>query len=195
MWFLLIAALALFAAGCSRVVYPGDGRLVIVEIDPALDGCPVQLEDGSATTVGQIARAGIRYWDAAGARLRTADQLTAADQAEAGAAPRLRISGDSCQEAGADVTYGTGGSVIAPAGVAEYMLLEGVIRLHLRRWAVQHLSRGGLVGIATTIAHETGHALGLNHVPEADAIMCATAAAARDDLALADFREFARVWP
>ncbi len=190
---LLLGTIAVFAVGCAnysvdRIVYPGNGETVIVDIDPELDACPLTLADGTSTTVGAAIRFGIRYWDATGACLRTADQLT---HEKVGAnARRLHVwSNDSAHDAGTNVaTHGE--------QLAAYRHNYGDVEVHLSRLQTQGLSDFYWTQFVVTFAHETGHALGLDHVTDTDAVMYpnATRGNARDDLADADLKEFTRVW-
>ena len=173
MWPVLFLAVAVvFFAGCARKVYPGDGRLVVVEIAPELDACPLL-----GSTVGEAVRQGIAMWDEAGARLRTVDKLQPEEQNEAEHAPRLPVHG-TCPSAQYDPTAEWG----------EYENTSGEIVLHNwlpdTRWIVA----------TSLVAHEAGHAIGLDHVPDPTAIMHADAAE-RADLSDADLREHAMVWP
>lgn len=192
-WLLVgVVALAAVVAGCSpsRVIYPGDGRLVIVDIDPALDACPLRRDNGTVTTFGAAVRAGLQYWNAVGVRLRTPNELLLSEADEAKKAPRLRVFGDP-EIAGRDWDKNDGTQRIAQYNYA------GTVQLFTRFWTVTQIDDRYWMEITSTIAHEFGHAIGLEHVSEKEAVMYYEALPenARDDLADADMREHARVWP
>lgn len=177
MWLLpalLLIPLVLLVTGCSRVVYPGDGRLVIVEIDPELEETKV-----NGYPLGTIIRNGIRYWDTAGARLRTRDQLSDQELRDIDNAPRLRVRGNR----------GVVGSNLSREHVAFYHPDSGDIEIFLDGWHSNE-SLAKQIGI---VAHEVGHAIGLNHVADTDSIMSAPPSSRRD-LSDSDLQEHARVW-
>jgi len=188
---LALIGIVLLAAGCEThgVVFPGDGQLVIVEIDPAIDKLAVTTNEGGQLTVGTMIRKGIRYWDTAGARLRTTDQLSPAEQTETANAPRLVFTGDiSDAEAESDKA--------ANVRTAQYEPATGVVRLLLRYWKLHDLDVRWQWWWIMTLAHESGHAIGLAHVTEPNAVMYPdnTPLNARSNLAPADMAEYARVW-
>ncbi len=188
---LALIGIVLIAAGCEtqRIVFPGDGQLVVVEIDPAIDKLPVTTNEGGQLTVGAMIRKGIRYWDIAGGRLRTMDQLSLAEQAEAASAPRLVFTGDVSD---AEVESDKAASVTT----AQYEYGTGVVRLLLRYWKLHDLDVHWQWWWVMTLAHESGHAIGLAHVAEPNAVMFPdnTPLNARSNLAPADMAEYARVW-
>ena len=172
-------AMLLASAGCSQPL-PGDGRLVRVDVDPALASTPVQVvyDDGTlaTTTLGPYVARGVRYWDAVGARLRTADELAGDD---APVAAELHVVADSALDRALDG---------APAFYSE---LDGAVHVNLE----QIRSRGDAyypeVEFAALFAHEAGHALGLGHEPACTGVMaqgCWLPA-----LTAADVAQFARV--
>jgi hypothetical protein len=186
--------IALFAtiggcSGCRPVVYPGDGRLVVVDVDPELDGCWLSLADGKSLAVGSVVRRGIRYWDAAGARTRANDH--AVDAGVETAAPHLRIRGD-CSDAGLAANQNADPTI----STAQYEPANGNIELFLRYWVVRDVDEETLTSMCSTVAHEAGHAIGLDHVPEIDAVMSARRwwGHARIELSAADRGEWERVW-
>lgn len=194
-----IVALVLFTAACSnqRMVYPGDGQLVIVDVDPALDQCSIVLSaipnvrSTESSTVGNAVRVGIRYWDQVGVRLRTVDQLTASDQPDIATALHLRIFGDC-----ADIGTAANAQFSTNTKLAEYHFSTGQIELYLNYWNVNYIDEKGWLWVTMKIAHEAGHAIGLDHVGDPSAVMYPnnTDQNARADLAAADVAEHARVW-
>jgi hypothetical protein len=186
-----LAVLIGIVSGCNTagIVFPGNGQLVIVDIDPAIDTLAVTTNEGGQTTVGAMIRKGIRYWDVAGARIRTLDQILPTEQAEVANAPRLLFTGDiSDAEAESDKA--------SSVRTAQYEPGNGIVRLLLRYWKLHNLDVRWQWWWVMTLAHETGHAIGLAHVTEPDAVMYPdnTPLNARSNLAPADMAEWARIW-
>lgn len=165
-------ALLLLVGGC-RVVYPGDGQLVAVELDEALRPCATE-----------ALRIGTHYWDEAGVQLRVREELPAGGRIAA----KISVRGDACTDLG-DAVVHSGNGTVAPTPAAQYDLYGGNVYLFLKNWT------DDMPGMAQTIAHELGHAIGLDHVHEYDAVMNGDGGPYRPDLADADLREHARVWP
>ncbi len=175
--------LSLFLTGCFKV-YPGDGTLVIVDIDRDLDTCYVRTST-SSDTLGTIIRHGIRLWDVAGTRLRTEDQLIDDERGENESAPRLRIRGDACSEIEADVVR-VGNGIITPSPVGQY---DGDVHLFIRRWPLDNQ-----LSLIATVAHEVGHAIGLDHVRGQGIAVMNESAAPLEEIGESDLREHRRVW-
>lgn len=188
-------------AGCggcgNRIVYPGAEQLVVVDVAPELEQCPVVLSaipnvrSTMSTTVGNAVRDGIRYWDLVGAHLRTSDQLSPEEQANAAAAEHIRVHGD-CSQLGTEAEK----QYVSGTMLAEYHFSTGDIELYLRYWSVNYIDEKGWQWATMKMAHEAGHAIGLDHVSEPDAVMYPsnTDENARADLAAADVSEYDRVW-
>src|SRR5262249_9676981 len=140
----------LASAGCSQPL-PGDGRLVRVDVDAALASTPVQVvcDDGTlaTTTLGPYVARGVRYWDAVGARLRTADELAG----DAPVAAELHVVADSALDRALDG---------APAFYSE---LDGAVHVNLEQLRARGDAYYPEVEFAALFAHEAGHALGLGH--------------------------------
>lgn len=182
------ALLLLLLAGCGRVVYPGNGHLILVEFDTDLDLCPITVGRDVPTTAGVLFRTGLRYWDAAGVRLRTEDQLLPSEYTEMANAPKLRVRGDTCKSAETKIAERTKNTL------AQYNDEKGDIQIFLRYWPITRLTPLGVEWFSSFMAHEAGHAIGLDHVAETNAIMNAVVGL-RSDLSDADLQEHARVWP
>lgn len=187
MWPVLgLILLVIVANGCSnrRIVYPGDGSLVIVDIDADVDRTPVTVQGSANQTVGDAIRKAIRYWDQAGARLRTVDQLTDTDASSVPDAVHLTVTSQLDEAA------------IEKGFDAFYNYDTGNIQLFLQRWATTDLTTRQWYWLVVTIAHEAGHAIGLDHVTDVNAVMYPddTNFNSRANLAPADMTEYARVW-
>jgi hypothetical protein len=144
---------AMLASAC-RVVVPGDGRLVAIEVAPDIADHEVQIFTGRHTSeahrLGEYVAAGAHYWDAVGARLRTADEI-----GEEVPAVTVRIEvADAFTSAFSDghpAWYGyTDGAV--------HVVLDG------------YFDQGFAPSYSSLFAHELGHALGLDHI-SGDAVM------------------------
>lgn len=192
-----LALVLILLAGCGgcdnrRIVYPGDGRLVIVDIAPELDACMVMRSNTVPTGVGWVVRTGIRYWDTVGVRLRTPEQLNSAEAAdEAPTAQHVRVHGNV-----AIAGTNPNGQYDPNKGIAEYHFATGDVELYLENWNMQDVDAKGWNWLTATAAHEFGHAIGLDHVSDEAAVMyhARTDDNARTDLAGADVVEYHRVW-
>ncbi len=153
-----VVVLLLGTAGCCQPV-PGDGRLVRVTVDAAVASTKVQVvhADGTLATtmLGPYATCGVHYWDAVGARLRTADELAAGDTVAA----ELRIVADSALDHALDG---------APAFYSE---IDGAVYVDLDQLRARGDTYYPEVEFAGLFAHEAGHALGLVHEPECTGVM------------------------
>lgn len=152
--------LGLVVGVACRPSVPGDGRLVLVRVDAALATLPVQVvrDDGSPATVSLEAyvAGGIRYWDAVGARLRTIAQRTPADGP---VAAELDIVADSSLDRACDG---------APAFYSE---LDGAVHVDREQLRARGDAYYPEVELRALFAHETGHALGLDHEPAGTGVM------------------------
>jgi hypothetical protein len=142
--------IALAACGGCVTYYPGDGHLVIVELDPAFSEHVVQDSGGMMWTEAEAIGQGIRFWDSVGAHLRTRAQLTLDDNLQAQSAPVLQVFRN-------DAIIGNEAGDYEPMG--------GIINLY----SISLATVAPVVRDAA--AHETGHAMGLGHVNEAAAVM------------------------
>jgi Matrixin len=172
--------LVILMAGCGGLeydpsdgdmVYPGDGRLITVLPDESWGHRFVQLADGSLMPEVELLRAGAHYWDSVGARLR----LPGEDPGEGRGGPYLPVhrSGESPDRAG----WYQGDAVTIVAA-----------------WSPRgELSDQGVEYYSTICAHEFGHALGMEHLPEGDAVMY-YAPGRRPDLSEWDADQFFKKW-
>lgn len=165
---LSVCALLVSAAGC-RKVYPGDGQVVIVDL--VQDG-DMPVENGTVVRRLDVVRFGTHVWDSAGARFRLPDEVGPAEDVYEKHLP-LRIGGCSAGEgiAGYDLFYGD-------------ICLEGKDpALDIPGW-----------GWGQVVAHEIGHAMGLDHINDHDAIMTSYGPLITTEINDADLAEYRRVW-
>jgi hypothetical protein len=167
----------LWLSGCHRIVYPGNGPLVVVTLDDDFYNHYI-LEGAKQYQEAGLIAEGIRVWDACGAHLRMMEQLTNDEKLVADAAPHLHFNYS-------DFDPTLWGSTMA----GDYVSWNGQITLY--SWAMAEFDKTTLIEEA---AHESGHAIGLNHVPDSNAIMFWQLHYS-DKLEAADFAEHARVWP
>ena len=153
-----VVVLLLASAGCRKPI-PGDGRLVLVRVDTSVASTKVQVvrADGSlaTTALGPYATLGVHYWDAVGARLRTADER-AVDESAAG---ELHIVADSALDRALDG---------APAFYSE---IDGAVHVDLDQLRARGDTYYPEVELAGLFAHEAGHALGLEHEAACTGVM------------------------
>jgi hypothetical protein len=114
-------------------------------------------EDGTlaTTTLGTFVTRGMRYWDAVGARLRTADEVAPDEMIAA----ELHIATASALDHSLDR---------APAFYSE---LDGAVYVDPEQLRARGDSYYSEVEFAALFAHEAGHALGLQHEPLCAGIM------------------------
>jgi hypothetical protein len=146
--------LIVLVGGC-RASYPGDGRLVAVELAPEVARHPVELFTGKHSSqpalLGDLVGQGAHYWDRVGARLRLSSEIgderpVATLRVEAADALSSAFAGDHS---------------------AWYREDTGVIEVRLD----QYYDRGFGQTYTSTFAHEFGHAFGLDHEDDGRAVM------------------------
>jgi hypothetical protein len=142
---LALVAVGLSDSGCS-VRYPAD-QLVLVTLDSAFSTHYI-----GGVAEGTLIAEGIRYWDVCSARLRTQQQIVDSDGPVAGVLHINRSEWDD--------------SLFGDAAAGQYDTGSGEITMNA--WALVQLPP---YAIRTEAAHETGHAMGLAHVADRDAVM------------------------
>ena len=175
-----IIFIACLTCGCAARI-PGDGRLVLVTADETLANTTYPFKDanGNAGTirVGDALRKGVHYWDALGAKLRTAEDITPED-GEPVATLHYKVA-SALDElfVGADSWYST---------------VDGDVHIPIDRLGVRDTQEGFTdLTVTADLAHEAGHALGLMHISDTSALMY-RAASWRDDLSASDKVEFCK---
>lgn len=177
----LILVVVVVATGCK--IYPGNGRLVIVECDSAISASwvqtGIQTAHGWVSTPETIEPAtpiiaqGLHYWDSLGVRLRGIDDLLPTDEIESSTPVLHIVSEDGCHASAACQAW--------------YDESDGRIHVPLP-WRA-----GGTTGIIKNlIAHEAGHAIGLHHVDGIYNIMSVDSVASEPGVG--DIKEFHSVW-
>lgn len=156
----LVAVAAMAACSGCRHPVPGDGRLVLVQVDDALAALPVNVAQPDGTLaqaqLGDYIAQGVRYWDATGARLRTPEQVTA-DDGEPAATLQIVVA--------SSVDHSLDG---APAFYAD---IDGQIHVDPAQFRAKDGTYYAAVEFAAMFAHEAGHALGLDHEPGCTGVM------------------------
>lgn len=172
LWLLLA-----LSSGCLRY-YPGDGQLVLVTLDDAFYRNSITDTDGTQHVEADDIEQGLLWWNVVGARLRTKNQIELTDLLQIDKAPRLHISRSDTQT-----------SLIGGGEAGQYDSLTGEVTLYA--WAVIELDQAQLRCAA---AHEVGHAMGLQHVADPEAVMY-YALADRTGINDSDIAEFTKYWP
>lgn len=174
----LVVAMML-VVGC-RTSVPGDGRLVLVVVDDAVSTLPINVVGADGTLgqgqLGDYVAQGVRYWDAVGARLRTPEQVTAEDGEPA---------------ATLHVVVASSTEHLFDGAPAFYADVDGEIHVDLAQFRAKGSTYYTATEFAAMFAHESGHALGLDHEPGCSGVMsqkCWLPA-----LTAADVAQFARV--
>jgi hypothetical protein len=182
-WSVLLAFLVV--TGC-RVVYPGDGRLVILELSEAVETARIEVDVPGQpkywVSVGNLVRDASLWWDEAGAKLRVRDQVSYEDLDEIDTAPVLRVEIAECCN---------------PKDGGRYELYpSGVIYLQYDAW-VQRVVDADLLWIAShraTIAHELGHAMGHDHIENEEGAVMNAPTSTYFGLGQPDLKQHERLW-
>lgn len=172
LWLVLLST-----CGCLKF-YPGDGRLVLVTLDDAFYHNSINDTDGSSHLEADDIEQGLLWWNPVGARMRTKNQIELTDLLQIDKAPRLHISRSDTQT-----------SLVGQGEAGEYDGLTGEVTLYT--WAIIEMDQPQLRCAA---AHEVGHAMGLQHVKDPDAVMYYKLAD-RSGINDSDIAEFTRYWP
>lgn len=184
MRFWLFVASLVAVGGCASPV-PGDGRLVSVEVDPAI--ADVLIGAGGYHCAGSTCASwspqplsvyvgrGLRYWDSVGAQ--------------------LRLNTEVGNRFPAAVLHVVAGGDDAPAGEAPaawWSQVDGNIHV---TWPM--VLSGDDTAYASLFAHEAGHALGLNHVDDThdSAVDVMSPVGSAEQLGPLDRKQFLERWP
>lgn len=172
LWLLLA-----LSSGCMKY-YPGNGQLVLVTLDTAFYQNSINDPDGSSHVEADDIGQGLLWWDRVGAHLRTKDTIELTDLLQIDKAPRLHVSRSDSQT-----------SLIGNSEAGQYDPLTGEITLYA--WSIIEMDQPQLRCAA---AHEAGHAMGLQHVPDPNAVMYYRLAD-RTGIDDYDIAEFTKYWP
>lgn len=165
--------LTLACVGCGPQI-PGDGHLVIFDIDNAFSRTPTITDTiGTPHSELEALRMGIHLWNPLGANFKLADEVSPTDNS-APFAVHFGVHRDS--------------ATIAASGVC----WPGLGYLTIYADHIESDVGNAYNFLVTTTAHEVGHALGLQHVGE-EAVM--NPADFDNQLTGSDTAQFHALWP
>ena len=177
--FVLFVSIAL--GGCARTAHSG---LVVVDFDAEYHTAIIPTLTGGQLAMPYL-EAGLKYWAPVGVTFATPEYLGAGDP-EIDAAlktyPHVRVRW------ALDDT-----NPFEPGLAGRYDYSTGEISLYMRYWIEnKHTLPYEGTALSTMIAHELGHAMGLEHVIDAKAVM-QSQNQYLDCIGAADVAEFERV--
>ena len=171
MRFLVLVCALAGCEGYATKQIPGDGHLVIIDIESGFGGRLITDASGNARTEMEAVRRALHVWDALGAQLRAPDEVSADVAARA---PHFGVHRSV-------VHWESAGGVCWP----------GLGYADIYAETIEETSFPNFEAVESTVAHELGHAMGLEHVSGDGVMRPSDEAVATTD---ADAAEFARVY-
>lgn len=145
----ILAVIAFATIGCSMQQISGNGQLVVIDAD---DGFWVDdLMNGPTHSEMDALREGVHFWNQLGANLQLADEVTYEQSVNA---PHYALHRDTFSWPGQKGPIGREWNGLGFSSIYVVEMREkGIL---------------GYVDMRQTVAHELGHAMGMQHVPQSD---------------------------
>src|SRR5882724_4224344 len=173
----LLTLLLLTGCNGAHAQIPGDGELVVIDLDN--DFYTNRMQDGWLEIVA--VKAGLHYWNQLGANLHGAYEFGPEDIEKVNHAKHWGLHRDSFSWPGYDVHE-------APNGMDWYGLGYSTIYPSVMRNANSYTYEE----MRESVSHELGHAIGMYHVSDKNSVMSTAANWSKDKATQADDDEYIR---